>query len=82
MKFKWFENIGMSDTYGNGGRARNAIWTVRDEYRQYPPQWTPSSGKLLHEGGREAYGQGIEPHKPLSENLFDQYDHLIIKNHS
>ena len=82
MKFKWFENLGLSDTYGNNGRARNAIWTVRDEFRQYPPQWTPQSGKLLHEGGSEAYAQEIEDHEPLSENIFDQYDHLIDKNDS
>jgi len=55
MRHKWFVNLGLSDTYGNMGRARNAIWEIKPEYREFPPQWTPKSGKVLHEGGRDEY---------------------------
>ena len=76
LRFKWFENIGLSDTYGSNGRSRVAVWVLRDEFRQYPPQWTPSSGKILHQGGIESYPQSIEfTSEPEVEefNIFDEY---------
>jgi len=85
MRHKWFENIGMSDSYGNMGRARNAIWEIKPIYREFPPQWTPSSGKILHQGGEENYPTSSEvvvtiKNKPCtifednSPNIFDEYD--------
>ena len=82
MRHKWFSNLGLSDTYGNMGRARNAIWEIKAEYREFPPQWKPQTGKVLHEGGRDEYPilpqvYGIHDHEDnveSSPNIFDEYD--------
>lgn len=51
---KWFENIGNTFTRQNGA-LRHAIWVLKDEYREFPPQKFPRSSKLMHMGGKKEY---------------------------
>ncbi len=55
LKHKWFSNVGLHDVQVNNKRARYAVWEVKQIYREYPPQWTPKSGRIIHQGGPENY---------------------------
>ena len=60
LKCKWFVNIGLSDEIKNNKRNRYAIWEIKQEFRDYPPQWTPRSGSILHHGGKENYPGNLD----------------------
>lgn len=58
MKSKWFQKVGWYNSRAviNGRKQKRcAVWEIVPEYREYPPMWTPRSGKMLHDGGKNNY---------------------------
>lgn len=45
----------MTDEVVKDKRNRYALWEINEEYRKYPPQWTPQSQAIIHHGGKENY---------------------------
>ena len=75
LKCKWFVNVGLSDEIKNNKRNRYAIWEIKPIYREFPPQWTPSSQRIIHQGGPENYPE------QLTDDLQAREDFEMARDH-